>query len=559
MEKRGLILKWGEVLKLLQEKRLRLKLMRLKLSQLKLPQLKLLRLRWFQEGASFAFSHLVADRFRTLLSLLGVSVGIFSIVAILSAVDALKENMKRGLSTFGSDVVSISKWPYSGEDEYGNTDNYAEYRWWEYARRPAPSLYDYKFLKSKSTTASAVVMEMLFFKGVEHGRNSISDCDIKAVTYDWNRIVECNLQQGRYFTGEEADRGVPVCIIGYKVWQELFCSDDTVFGIADAVIGSANAVIGSVDTEIGSDDTVFGSANAEIGSDDTVIGSADVERGAGSERASYSRECLDSDYAIGRKIKVGGKALIVIGVCSKQGESMLDIGGNTDLSVIIPLEVGRRMESPNKADISIYARPREGVGQQEFCDELMVLMRSCRRLSPTDRNNFSINKMSFLLEVVEGILAMVNSVGWIIAGFSLLAGGFGIANIMFVSVKERTNIIGIQKALGAKRHVILAQFLIESLLLCIAGGLAGILLAWGVLLAIEALPSMALKVLPAMEAHLSWVADMLIPCSGMFEMQLSGQNIIIALVVSCVIGVLSGLAPAISAAAMSPADAINSK
>ena len=487
MEKRGLILKWGGVLKLL------------------------------QESASFAFSHLGTDRFRTFLSLLGVSVGIFSIVAILSAVDALKENMKRGLSTFGSDVVSISKWPYSGEDEYGNTDNYAEYRWWKYARRPAPNIHDYKYLKSNSTTASAVAMEMLFFKGVEHGRNSISNCDIKAVTYDWNRIVECNLQQGRYFTGEEADRGVPVCIIGYKVWQELFCSDNT------------------------------------------VIGSADVERGAGSERVSYSRGCLDSDYAIGRKIKVGGKALIVIGVCSKQGESMLDIGGNTDLSVIIPLEVGRRMESPNKADISIYARPREGVGQQEFYDELMVLMRSCRRLSPTDRNNFSINKMSFLLEVVEGILAMVNSVGWIIAGFSLLAGGFGIANIMFVSVKERTNIIGIQKALGAKRHVILAQFLIESLLLCIAGGLAGILLAWGVLLAIEALPSMALKVLPAMEAHQSWVADMLIPCSGMFEMQLSGQNIIIALVVSCVIGVLSGLAPAISAAAMSPADAINSK
>lgn len=452
MEKRGEILKRGEVLKLL------------------------------QEGTSFAFLHLGADRFRTFLSLLGMSVGIFSILAVLCAVDALKENMKRGLSTFGSDVVSISKWPYSGEDEYGNADNFAEYRWWEYARRPAPDIHDYKFLKSNSTTASAVAMEMLFFKWVEHGRKSISgsDANIKAVTYHWNHIAECKLHQGRYFTAEESDRAAPVCIIGYDVWQELFGSDAS--GVSSA---------------------------------------------------------------LGRKIKVGGKALSVIGVCSKQGESMLDVGGNLDMSVIIPLETGRRMVNPDRADISIYARPREGVSQQEFCDELMVLMRSCRRLSPKEKNNFSINRMTFLLDVVEGILAMVNSVGLVIAGFSLLAGGFGIANIMFVSVKERTHIIGIQKALGAKRHIILSQFMIEALLLCIAGGLLGILLSWGALL--------------AWDSFLFWDLVMSAPRSGMFGMQLSGQNILTALAVSCVIGVLSGLAPALSAAAMSPADAINSK
>ena len=448
MEKRGLILKWGEVLKLL------------------------------QESASFAFSHLGADRFRTFLSLLGMSVGIFSIVAVLSAVDALKENMKRGLSTFGSDVVSISKWPYSGEDEYGNADNFAEYRWWEYARRPAPNIHDYKFLKSNSTTASAVAMEMLFFKG---------KINIKAVTYHWNHIAECNLHQGRYFTAEESDRAAPVCIIGYDVWQELFGNEDCGTGA----------------------------------------------KGTGVSRTS------DSSDALGQKIKVCGMALSVIGVCSKQGESMLDIGGNLDMSVIIPLETGCRMVNPNMADISIYARPREGVSQQEFCDELMVLMRSCRRLSPKEKNNFSINRMTFLLDVVEGILAMVNSVGWVIAGFSLLAGGFGIANIMFVSVKERTHIIGIQKALGAKRHIILSQFMIEALLLCLAGGLLGILMAWGALLA--------------------WDLVMSAPRGGMFGIRLSGQNILTALAVSCVIGVLSGLAPALSAAAMSPAEAINSK
>ena len=483
MEKRGLILKWGEVLKLL------------------------------QESASFAFSHLGADRFRTFLSLLGMSVGIFSIVAVLSAVDALKENMKRGLSTFGSDVVSISKWPYSGEDEYGNADNFAEYRWWEYLKRPSPDIADYKFLKTNSTTAAAVAMEMLFFKGVEYGRKSISssNADIKAVTYHWNNIAECKLHQGRYFTAEESDRAAPVCIIGYDVWQELFGSDDCGSGA----------------------------------------------RGTGVSKTSYSSDALGLYSALGQKIKVAGKALSVIGVCSRQGESMLDVGGNLDMSVIIPLETGRRMVNPNRADISIYARPREGVSQQEFCDELMALMRSCRRLSPKEKNNFSINRMTFLLDVVEGILAMVNSVGWVIAGFSLLAGGFGIANIMFVSVKERTHIIGIQKALGAKRHIILSQFMIEALLLCIAGGLLGILMVWGALLAWNLIQAWDVHML--WDALLAWDPVMSAPRSGMFGIQLSGQNILTALEVSCVIGVLSGLAPALSAAAMSPADAINSK
>jgi putative ABC transport system permease protein len=450
-------------------------------------------------------------------------VGIFSIRVVLCAVDALEENMKRGLSTFGSDVVSISKWPYSGEDEYGNADNFAEYRWWEYLKRPSPDIADYKFLKTNSTTAAAVAMEMLFFKGVEYGRKSISgsNADIKAVTYHWNHIADCNLHQGRYFTAEEADRGAPVCIIGHEVWRELFGSDD-----------------------FGSDD---------CGSEDCGSGA----RGTGVSRTSDSSDALGLYSALGQKIKVAGKALSVIGVCSKQGESMLDIGGNLDMSVIIPLEIGRRMVNPSRADISIYARPREGVKQQEFCDELMVLMRSQRRLYPSDKNNFSINRMAFLLDVVEGILAMVNRVGWVIAGFSLLTGGFGIANIMFVSVKERTNIIGIQKALGAKRQFIVAQFLMEALLLCLAGGLLGILLAWGLLLAGDVL--LADDVLRADDVLLAWDAAMPVMRSGMFEMRLSGQNIFTALAVSCVIGVLSGLAPAISAAAMSPVEAINSK
>ncbi len=416
-----------------------------------------------QESISFAFSQLRNDKFRTLLSLLGVSVGIFSIVAVLSAVDALKSNMKRGFASFGGDVVSISKWPFSGEDEYGNSDNLAEYRWWEYMRRPSPDVRDYKFIKANSQTASAIAMEIQFEKNLKYGRNSIPGSIVRAVTYDWNRISETDLKIGRYFTEEECVSGKPVGIIGHDVWQQLFA-----------------------------------------GADPT-----------------------------GKRIKVGNREITVIGLFAKQGESMIDIGGNTDLSVLIPLDAGRYMVNLKWADVSIYARPKAGVAEDDFCDELMMLMRARRRLSPSMKNDFSINKMTFLQEIVKSLLSMVNTVGWVIAGFSLLIGGFGIANIMFVSVKERTNIIGIQKALGAEKYVILAQFLTEAVFLSIAGGLFGILLVC--------------------------IGVWLIPWSSSFEMDITLRNILSGLAVSLAIGVISGLSPAIFAARLNPVDAINSK
>lgn len=416
-----------------------------------------------QECFCFAFSQLKNDKFRSVLTLLGTSVGIFSIVAVLSAVDALKESMRRGFETFGSNVVSISKWPLCGEDEYGNADDMAEYKWWEYMHRPAPTIKDYKFIKSNSQSAGAVAMAMRFAKTVGYKRNSVRDCEIHAVTYDWNKIADTGLHFGRYFTEEEINGGHPVGIIGYGICQELFG---------------------------------------------------------------------DKDPA-GCKIKVGNRNITVIGVYGKQGESVVDIGGDTDLSVLIPLDVGRYMANPRWADVAIYAKPKEDVDEQAFRDELMLLMRTHRRLSPVMKNDFSINEMTFLRDIAASLLSMVNGAGWIIAGFSLLIGGFGVANIMFVSVKERTNIIGIQKALGAKKRVILTQFLAEALFLSITGGIIGVLLAAFVIY--------------------------IIPDSAIFHMHITFHNILCAVAVSAAIGVSSGILPAIFAANLDPAVAISSK
>lgn len=419
--------------------------------------------RMLQESVAFAFSQLRGDKFRTFLSLLGVSIGIFSIVAVFTAVDALEENVREGFEAFGSDIVMIDKWPMISEDDAGNVDMAGEYKWWEYMKRPNPDYKDYRFIKENSATAQAVAMLLQYERTVKFGRNSIPKAVIKGVTSDWENVSRVNLSQGRYFTESEINLGSAVCVLGNRVWDELF------------------------------------------------------------EGAS----------PLGRKIRLGGRDLTVIGVFEKEGESMVNIGGGADISILMPLNMCRYIVDLRRAGTTIMAKPKPQVTSQEFEDELLVLMRACRRLAPGEKNNFSINRMTMLVEMVGSVFSMINTVGWVIAGFSLLIGGFGIANIMFVSVKERTNIIGIQKALGAKRYMILSQFLAESVFLALAGGIVGILLLGAIVL--------------------------LLPKTGMFVMHLTVDNILSGLLISSVIGIISGLAPAVAAANLNPVVAINSK
>jgi len=189
--------------------------------------------------------------------------------------------------------------------------------------------------------------------------------------------------------------------------------------------------------------------------------------------------------------------------------------------------------NPHRSDNSIFAIPEDGVTRQALTDELRMLMRAHRRLVPGQKNNFSVNSMTLLTDSVGQIFSMINAVGWIIAGFSLLIGGFGIANIMFVSVKERTNIIGIQKALGAKKYVILLQFLLEAAVLSVAGGMAGIMLVFLVVI--------------------------MIPEGESFTLALSLKNILSGVSIASAIGVLAGVIPAMTAANLNPVEAINAK
>ena len=179
---------------------------------------------------------------------------------------------------------------------------------------------------------------------------------------------------------------------------------------------------------------------------------------------------------------------------------------------------------------SLVIKAKEGVDLEELKSELTGILRAHRRIRPKEDDSFSLMEMTALNDMMEGLFGALNLAGIVIGGFALVVGMFSVANIMFVSVKERTSIIGVKKALGAKNYIVLLEFLIESIVLCIIGGLAGILMTYGVFQAIAA------------------IAD--------FEMRLSFSNAVIGVVVSIFVGIISGIIPALLAARMDPVEAI---
>jgi putative ABC transport system permease protein len=234
---------------------------------------------------------------------------------------------------------------------------------------------------------------------------------------------------------------------------------------------------------------------------------------------------------IGKQIIVGGHKTNVIGVFKKEGKGGIADSG-MDEGTIIPYNFGRNFINMRSRFLNsiVMIKAKDNVPIQELIDEITMVLRAARRLKPEEISNFSINKASMITQGFEGVFSVINIVGWLIGGFSILVGGFGIANIMFVSVRERTNIIGIQKALGAKRFFILFQFLSESVLLSIIGGLLGVLMIF--------------------------IASLFINYLWELNMYLTFANVILAVVISGIIGIVAGYAPAYSAAKMNPVDAI---
>jgi putative ABC transport system permease protein len=247
--------------------------------------------------------------------------------------------------------------------------------------------------------------------------------------------------------------------------------------------------------------------------------------------AEVAERLFEKADPVGKEVTMSGYKARVIGVLKKEGQGGISLS-NVDQLTLIPLNFGRNFINIRNrfVDSQMIIKAKPDISVRELSDELTMVLRASRRLKPTETTNFSVNTATMISQGLESVFNVINIVGWIIGAFAILVGGFGIANIMFVSVRERTNIIGIQKALGAKRFFILQQFLTESVLLSVAGGVLGLIMIFLATLVIN------------------YLYDL--------NMYLTFGNIILAVFISAVIGIVAGYAPANAAAKMNPVDAI---
>jgi putative ABC transport system permease protein len=234
-------------------------------------------------------------------------------------------------------------------------------------------------------------------------------------------------------------------------------------------------------------------------------------------------------------VKLFGQTYTVLGVLKSEGENMFNFLNFDDVLWVSYPNITRFVNTNDNSNVGrmLCAKIMPNVDINDAKGELTGIVRARRHITPRAEDNFSINELSMLSEVMDKVFGVINAAGFFIGFFALIVGMFSVANIMFVSVKERTSIIGIKKAIGAKSSVVLLEFLIESVVLCIIGGLVGIAMVYGVLKLVSmAFPS--------------------------FPMMLSIANIIIGVTVSVIVGIIAGIIPAIKASKMDPVEAIRS-
>ena len=410
-------------------------------------------IRLLKESFGFAINALRTNKLRTLLSLLGVTIGIFSIIAVLTAVDSLDRKIKKDLSSLDKNTMYVLKFPF------GPTDIPR----WKRQQFPDMKYEEYQFLKANLKDAEKVCFQY-FTKPetIKFESKTVNSLNIVPATDEFDDIQKLDLRFGRFFNESESNSGLPLIILGHEVAAKLFENYDP----------------------------------------------------------------------IGQVVRLYGQRFTVIGVIKKQGAGLL--GDSNDTSAFIPSNFLRKIYGENAEFLTpvILIKPNKDIDIDAFKSDISQKLRNYRGIKTGDIDDFFINILSGFTNFLDGIISQLNVGGWAIAGFSLLVGGFGIANIMFVSVKERTNLIGIQKSLGAKNKFILFQFLFEAVILCVIGGIMGMLFVWVISLILTNLLD--------------------------FEFILGINNVILGTSLAAGIGLVAGILPAISASRLDPVEAIRS-
>lgn len=401
-----------------------------------------------------AFHELRANKLRTFLSLLGITIGIFCIISVLTVLDSLKNNIQKEVATLGSDVLYVGRWPWM--DEGG------EYKWWEYWRRPSMTPTEMKAIESQIPDVSFATLCLASRQlDVKHNDMELGSIQGYAVMTGFDKIQNIEIANGRYLSAAELDGGTNSVILGDEICNGLFP-------------GNVNP--------------------------------------------------------LGKTVTFHGRKFMVVGVMKKVGQNMA--GFDFDNGVIYPYYAAAAVLDVKSLnyDPMLAVKAAKGRNIDEVKYEVEGVLRRVRKVRPGQANDFSINQLSQVSERLNLVFGTIDVIAWVIGGFSLIVGAFGIANIMFVTVKERTKIIGLKKAIGARSSSILWEFLLEAIVLCLLGGLIGILIV----------------------LILSAVVTQFIG----FDITLSMSNFFIGIFVSIFVGILSGVIPALSASRLDPVVAI---
>ncbi|RMG65007.1 MAG: FtsX-like permease family protein [Calditrichaeota bacterium] len=402
-------------------------------------------MRTFLEYLRNAWDSLNAHRVRSFFTILGIVIGVTTIICIFTIIQSINRYVEGEFSGLGASTVYVSKYPWV------ITGN-----WWEFRNRPPITLREYRALREQSVFARWISPLIESFRTVQYRSHSLEQVYTVGCNEEYPETANVSVSLGRWFTHLEVEHARPVVVIGAHVQEVLF--------------GLENP--------------------------------------------------------LGKRIKINGLPYKVVGVLEKRGNFF---GFNMDNQIIIPYTTFRTFRL-SRRNIAIALRVSDPNQLDELKDEIRGILRRVRKIPPTEKDNFSINQQDMLTQFYHQLTGTLYLVVFVVGGISLIVGGIGIANIMLVSVTERTREIGIRKAVGATRTQIIVHFLSESILISLVGGFLGIVA--GVL--VSQIPLNLMKL----------------------GASVSPGTVLIGVGFSSLVGILSGLYPANRAARVNPIEAL---
>jgi len=400
----------------------------------------------FREGLGIALRAIRTNVMRSMLTTLGIVVGIVAVTSMFTTINGIERGFDRSMDMLGSNVLHVEKWGWfmSQED------------WWDVVNRPEIKQEVADIILARSTLVEAVAPVVATRRAASYHDQTVSGVYVAGSTPAFSRTSEIELTAGRFYNELDYRSARRVCVIGSEVATGLF-----------------------------------------------PIG-----------------------QPVGKNIRVGGHRCEVIGVLAEQGKFLGLMSFDTQIQM--PITAFESIFGMSRRGVSIKVKVASAENMDAAEDELIGIVRAARRLKPGEANNFSINRQEAFRDQLDGTKAVIYGIGLFLTALSLLVGGIGVMNIMFVSVKERTREIGIRKAVGARSRAIMTQFLLEAIFVCMFGGAVGIVISYGVARAIN----------------------------SFFTAVLSTGTVVLAFSICVGIGLIFGFVPARTAARAHPIEAL---